>query len=72
MSDWIETGAIKVIEVIGVSDTSFEDAVHRAVQKAAESVKGITGVEVVNMNAKVIDGRISQYRATCKLAFTVR
>ncbi len=72
MSDWIETGAIKVIEVIGVSNESFEDAVHQAVAKAAESVKGITGVEVVNMNAKVLDGKVSQYRATCKLAFTVR
>lgn len=72
MNDWIETGAVKVIEVIGVSNESFEDAVHQAVAKAAESVKGITGVEVVNMNARVLDGKVSQYRATCKLAFTVR
>ena len=72
MSDFIEKGAIKVIEVIGVSDESFDDAVKRAVAKAAESVKGITGVEVVNMNAKVQDGQIHQYRVACKLAFAVR
>ena len=72
MNDWIDKGAIKVIEVIGVSDEGFEDAVHQAVAKAAESVKGITGVEVVNMNAKVHDGKISQYRVACKLAFAVR
>ena len=72
MSDWIDKGAIKVIEVIGVSDESFDDAVQRAVAKAAESVKGITGVEVVNMNARVQDGKIHQYRVACKLAFAVR
>ena len=72
MSEWIDQGAIKVIEVIGISDESFDDAVKRAVAKAAESVKGITGVEVTNMNAKVKDGEISQYRVACKLAFTVR
>lgn len=72
MNDWIDRGAIKVIEVIGVSDSSFEDAVHRAVAKAAESVNGITGVEVVTMNARVVDGKIAQYRVTCKLAFAVR
>jgi flavin-binding protein dodecin len=72
MNDWIDKGAIKVIEVIGISDDGFEDAVHRAVAKASESVKGITGVEVINMNAKVVDGVVSQYRVTCKLAFAVR
>jgi len=72
MSDYIEKGAIKVIEVIGVSDDNFEDAVAQAVAKASESVSGITGVEVMNMNARVKDGRIIQYRASCKLAFVVK
>lgn len=72
MSEWIDNGAVKVIEIIGISDTSFEDAVRRAVAKAADSIDGITGVEVQNMNARVEDGKISQYRVSCKLAFTVK
>lgn len=72
MSDFIDRGAIKVIEVIGVSDKGFEDAVSQAVEKASESVSGITGVEVINMNARVTDGKVSQYRAACKLAFVVK
>ena len=72
MSDWIDKGAIKVIEIIGISSDSFEDAIQQAVAKTAESVKGITGVEVINMNVKVNDGKISQYRVACKLAFAVR
>jgi len=72
LNDYIEKGAIKVIEVIGVSDDGFEDAVRQAVAKAAESVSGITGVEVQSFNAKVEEGRVTQFRASVKLAFTVR
>ena len=71
MSDYIAKGAIKVIEVIGVSDSSWEDAVAQAVAKASESVKGITGVEVVAQTARVTDGKVVQYNATVKLAFVV-
>ena len=71
MGDYISTGAVKVIEVIGVSDKSWEDAVGQAVSKASESVKGITGVEVIAQTARVNDGKVSQYNATVKLAFVV-
>ena len=72
MTEFIESGAIKVIEVIGVSTVSFEDAVQQAVDKASESISGITGVEVQTMSAKVDDGRITQYRTSLKLAFIVK
>lgn len=72
MSEFIDSGAVKVIEVIGVSEKSFEDAVDQAVSKASESIKGITGVEVQNMNARVEGGKVVQYRASCKLAFAVK
>lgn len=72
MGDYIDRGAIKVIEVIGVSTDSFEDAVNQAVKKAAESVSGITGLEVHSWNARVQDGEVVQYRAGCKIAFAVK
>lgn len=71
MGDYIAKGAIKVIEVIGVSDRSWEAAVDQAVAKASESVKGITGVEVVSQTARVSEGKVVQYNATVKLAFVV-
>lgn len=71
MSDYISKGAIKVIEVIGVSDRSWEAAVDQAVAKASESVKGITGLELVSQTARVSDGKVVQYNATVKLAFVV-
>ena len=71
MSDYISRGAIKVIEVIGISDESWEDAADQAVAKASESVKGITGIEVVSQTARVREGKITQYHANIKLAFVV-
>ena len=72
MGTYIEKGAVKVIELIGVSDESFEDAVKQAVAKASESISGITGVEVLTMNGRVDDGQIVQFRAAVKIAFVVR
>ena len=69
---YIDSGAVKVIEIIGVSEKSFEDAIGNAVDKASESVKGITGVEVIAQTAKVDDGKVTRYSATCKLAFVVK
>ena len=71
MGEYISKGAIKVIEVIGVSEKSWEDATNQAVAKASESVKGITGVELVAQTARVADGKVVQYNATVKLAFVV-
>ena len=72
MSEKITDGAIKIIEIIGVSSKSFEDAVNQGVSKAAESIKGITGVEVLRQSAKVKDGKPNQYNAHLKVAFIVK
>jgi len=72
MSDHIENGAVKVIEIIGISPKSFEDAVEQGVAKASESIKGISGVEVIRHSAKVGNGKITQYHANLKIAFAVK
>jgi flavin-binding protein dodecin len=68
----ITSGAIKVVEIIGISPKSFDDAVAQAVKKASKSLKGISGVEVVKHSAKIEAGKIVQYKAICKLAFAVK
>ncbi len=71
-SSSINAGAIKIVELVGVSKKSFEDAVAQAVKKASETIKGITGVEIISQSAKVSNGKIVQYRANVKLAFAVK
>lgn len=72
MPEQISTGAIKIIEIMGVSTNSFDDAVDEAVSKASESINGITSVEVIHQTADVRDGKVSAYRVTVKLSFIVR
>jgi flavin-binding protein dodecin len=72
MADNIGSGAIKIVEVIGISEKSFENAVEQAVKKASKTIEGINGAEVLKFSVKISDGKISQYRANVKLAFPVK
>ncbi len=60
-----------IIELVGESETSWEDAVSRAVGEAAKTVQHIQGVEVLNMTAVVEEGKVVKYRADCHVAFGV-
>jgi len=60
---------IKVLELVGVSEQSFHHAVESALEEANQSVRGITGLEVLNTTAKVRDGKIAEYHADVKFAF---
>ncbi len=62
---------VKIIELVGTSDKSWEDAVRQAVKEAAKTVRNIVGVDVVGFTAKVKDGEITEYRANIKIAFVV-
>lgn len=62
---------VKIIELVGVSSKSYEDAIGQAVARTAKTVKNITGVDVLGMSAKVAKGKVSEYRANLKVAFVV-
>ena len=62
---------VKVVEIIGTSEKSWEDAAKNAVEEAHKTIRGITGVDIVNLTATVKDGKITKYKACCKLAFSV-
>jgi flavin-binding protein dodecin len=62
---------MKVIEIMGDSDKSWEDAASEAVSEAAKSVKHIRSVWVQDQSATVKDGKINRYRVTCKITFEV-
>jgi flavin-binding protein dodecin len=62
---------VKIIEVIGSSEKSWEEAAQNAVADATKSVRNIVGLDVINQTAKVKDGKISRFKTTMKLAFEV-
>ena len=62
---------VKIIELVGESKTSWEDAVKNAVTDASKSIRNITGIEVRNNTANVRDGKIVEYKANIAVAFKV-
>jgi len=72
MPDRLDTSAVKIIEIMGVSTKSFEDALDQAIAKASESINGITNVEVTRQSATIRDGKVARYETTVRLAFAVR
>ena len=57
MSTHIDKGAVKIIEIIGISSKSFDDAIIQALNKASKTVNGITGFKVIKYLASVEAGR---------------
>ncbi|MGE5588353.1 MAG: dodecin family protein [Clostridia bacterium] len=62
---------VKIVELMGESSTSWEDAVNQAVRAASQTIRNITGVEVTNMTASVDNGKIVKYKADVHVAFAV-
>ncbi len=67
------TNVAKIIELVGRSDKSWEDAAQIALNEAKKTIHGITGIEVIDMTAKVDPniGNIIEYHTSVKIAFGV-
>ena len=59
----------KVIELIGTSDKSWEEAARIAVERAAEHLRELRVAEVVEMDMVINEGKIQLYRTKVKLSF---
>ena len=62
---------LKVIEVLGNSTQSFEDAVQNVIDDASKSVKNIKSVYVQDMQVTVSDNKIKEYRVNTKVTFGI-
>jgi flavin-binding protein dodecin len=59
----------RIVDVVGVSETSWEDAGRRAVETAASSIRDLRVAEVVKMDMKVDNGKVSAFRTRVALSF---
>ena len=59
----------RVTKITASSKKSFEDAITQGLDRAAKTVRGISGLEIVSQKAKVDGGKIAEYRVTMEMTF---
>ncbi len=59
----------KIVELVGTSDSSWEDAAKNAVEKAGGSLRELRIAEVNQLDMKVEKGKVVAYRAKVSLSF---
>jgi len=65
----MENSVYKVIEIIGSSSLSWEDAATSAVAKASKTLDDLRIAEVINMDMKIENGKVTAYRTKLRISF---
>ncbi len=59
----------KIIELVGTSKTSWEDAAKNAVETASKSLRDLRIAEISDLDLKIDDGKVTAFRARVKVSF---
>lgn len=62
---------VKILELVGSSERSWEDAVQNALKDAEKTVKNITGIDILGYKGDVEENKIVRFKAHVKIAFVV-
>ena len=62
---------IKTIDLVGVSSESWRDAANQALTEASRTIRGITGMEVIETSCNVSDGLITEYLTHVRIRFRI-
>ena len=62
-------GTYKIIELVGSSGVSWEDAAKNAVETASKTLKDLRIAEVKELDLKIEEGKVVAYRARLHLSF---
>jgi len=61
----------KLVELVGSSPNSIEDAVQNAVARAGKTIRNMRWLEVVETRAHLDEGRVADWQVTVKIGFTI-
>ncbi|MBW1786253.1 MAG: dodecin domain-containing protein [Deltaproteobacteria bacterium] len=59
----------KIIELVGTSDTSWEDAASGAIETAGESLKDLRIAEITKLDMTIENSKVTSYRARVNVSF---
>lgn len=69
MEDIMPESVYKIIEVVGTSPTSWEEAAKNAVQAAGSSVRDLRVAEIMKLDMAISENSVISYRARVSLSF---
>ena len=61
----------KVVELVGSSSTSIEDAINTAVTRASETLRNLRWFEVLQTRGHIEEGKIQHFQVTLRVGFTL-
>jgi dodecin len=59
----------KLLEIVGTSTKSYDDAVQNAIGRAAQTIRNMDWFEVTENRGNIKDGKIASYQVTLKIGF---
>jgi len=59
----------KIVELVGTSSSSWEDAAKNAVETASKTLKDLRVAEITKLDLKIENGKMAAYRARVNLSF---
>ena len=64
-----EEGVYRIVDVVGVSETSWEDAGRQAIKTASKSLRDLRIAEVVRQDVTIENGTVKEYRVRLAISF---
>ena len=61
----------KIVELVGSSDTSIEDAIQTAIQRASQTLRNLRWFEVIQTRGHIENGEVRHYQVVLKAGFTL-
>ena len=65
----MDDSVYKIINLVGSSDKSWEDAAKNAVERASQTLEDLRIAEVQKLDLKIENGKVAAYRANVRLSF---
>lgn len=62
-------GIYKKVEVVGISDVSFAEAVKVAVEEAGKTIRHMSWFEVVEQRGRIHEGKVAEFQVTIRIGF---
>jgi flavin-binding protein dodecin len=67
----MEDHIYRVIQIVGSSEKSIDDAIQRAVTRASKTLRELRWFEVVETRGHIEDGKVHHFQVTLKVGFTL-